>query len=192
MGNREDLLAGAKRCLYDKGYARTTARDIATAAGVSLAAIGYHYGTKDALLHQALTEALGEWGEDLARLMAREADPAASPEERFEQAWAAVVASFERNRPLWRLQFELIPQLDANDELRQAFAAATEAGRLGLVELFGAYATEGVDRLRLGALYQALLAGVAAQWLLDPGDTISGAQMLAAMRTITLAPRPTP
>ncbi|WP_027343747.1 TetR/AcrR family transcriptional regulator [Hamadaea tsunoensis] len=191
MGNREDLLEGAKRCLYDKGYARTTARDIATAAGVSLAAIGYHYGTKDALLHLALTEALAEWGEDLARLMARETDPVATPEQRFEHAWAAVLASFERNRPLWKLQFELIPQLDANEELRQAFTAATEAGRLGLVELFGAYGTEGADRLRLGALYQALLAGVAAQWLLDPGDTITGAQMLAAMRTLTPAPRPT-
>ncbi|MGH4006514.1 MAG: TetR family transcriptional regulator, partial [Pseudonocardiaceae bacterium] len=44
MGNREDLLAGAKRCLYEKGYGRTTARDIAAAAGgVSLAAIGYHF-----------------------------------------------------------------------------------------------------------------------------------------------------
>ena len=35
MGNREDLLAGAQRCLYEKGYARTTARDIASASGVS-------------------------------------------------------------------------------------------------------------------------------------------------------------
>ena len=33
MGNREDLLAAAKRCLYEKGYAHTTARDIAAASG---------------------------------------------------------------------------------------------------------------------------------------------------------------
>ena len=33
MGNREDLLAGAKKCLYEKGYARTTARDIAPRPG---------------------------------------------------------------------------------------------------------------------------------------------------------------
>jgi AcrR family transcriptional regulator len=42
VGNREQLLEAAKRCLYEKGYSRTTARDIATAANVSLAAIGYH------------------------------------------------------------------------------------------------------------------------------------------------------
>ena len=53
MGNREDLLAGAKRCLYEKGYASTTARDIATASGTSLAAIGYHFGSKEALMNQA-------------------------------------------------------------------------------------------------------------------------------------------
>jgi AcrR family transcriptional regulator len=46
MGNREELIAGAKRCLIEKGFARTTARDIASASGVSLAAIGYHFGSK--------------------------------------------------------------------------------------------------------------------------------------------------
>src|SRR6516225_8755418 len=61
MGNREALLAGAKRCLIEKGYARTTARDIAAASGVSLAAIGYHFGSKDALMNQAIYEFVGEW-----------------------------------------------------------------------------------------------------------------------------------
>ena len=58
MGNREDLLAGAKRCLIERGWAHTTVRDIASAAGVSHAAIGYHFGSKDALLTQALVEAV--------------------------------------------------------------------------------------------------------------------------------------
>ena len=33
MGNREALLEGAKRCLLEKGYSRTTARDIADEIG---------------------------------------------------------------------------------------------------------------------------------------------------------------
>lgn len=49
MGHREDLLEGAKRCLLEKGYARTTARDIGAASGTNLASIGYHYGSKEAL-----------------------------------------------------------------------------------------------------------------------------------------------
>ncbi len=50
MGNRDDLLDGAVRCLRDKGWARSTVRDIAAAAGVSHAAIGYHFGSREALL----------------------------------------------------------------------------------------------------------------------------------------------
>ncbi|GAB3827800.1 TetR/AcrR family transcriptional regulator [Kribbella italica] len=87
MGNREALIDGAKTCLREKGYTRTTARDIATAAGVSLAAIGYHFGSKDALLNEAMRQALGEWGDELSRTMSagpnadrqRPADPQLTP-----------------------------------------------------------------------------------------------------------------
>ncbi|WP_218934958.1 TetR/AcrR family transcriptional regulator [Actinomadura citrea] len=40
MGNREDLLGAAVRCIQEKGYAKTTLRDIAGVAGVSMAAVG--------------------------------------------------------------------------------------------------------------------------------------------------------
>jgi AcrR family transcriptional regulator len=69
VGNREALLAGARQCLFEPGYARTTARDIAAAAGVSLAAIGYHFGSKEALLNAAIIEATIEWGEQLERVL---------------------------------------------------------------------------------------------------------------------------
>ncbi|MFE3187699.1 helix-turn-helix domain-containing protein [Nocardia sp. NPDC059240] len=55
-------LAGARECLFGKGYARTTVRDIATASGVSMAAVGHHFGSKEALLTAALGEATREWG----------------------------------------------------------------------------------------------------------------------------------
>lgn len=45
--------------MADKGFARTTSRDIANTAGVSLAAIGYHFGSTVALLNTALIEAMG-------------------------------------------------------------------------------------------------------------------------------------
>ena len=69
MGNREALLTAAKQCLLEKGYNRTTARDIASAAGVSLAAIGYHFSSKDALLTEALLLAFGEWDQDLQQAL---------------------------------------------------------------------------------------------------------------------------
>src|SRR5438874_11236617 len=100
MGNREDLIAGAKRCLIEKGYARTTARDVASASGVSLAAIGYHFGSKDALMNQALFEAIGEWGDELQAALDDDVAPGASTLDRFHATWTRVIELFERNRPL--------------------------------------------------------------------------------------------
>src|SRR5215216_3582135 len=127
MGNREDLLAAAKRLLYEKGYARTTARDLAAASGVSLAAIGYHFGSKDALLNAARIEALGEWAEELGRTLASGADPKASPMQRFEAIWTKVVESFAAHgRSDLRGLVEMLAQLDQAPEVRAAVAEAQE------------------------------------------------------------------
>src|SRR5690242_12568992 len=78
MGNREALLAGATQCLIERGWAHTTVRDIAAAAGVNHAAIGYHFGSKDALLTQALVAAVEALGDELANT------PADPPERRWQ------------------------------------------------------------------------------------------------------------
>ena len=187
MGNRDDLLAGAKRCLMEKGYAGTTARDIATAAGTSLAAIGYHFRTTKALLNEALFEAMAEWGEELQRALAVDAGSDATPERRFEVAWTRIIESFARLRPLWAIQFELIAQMDRAPELREAFANANHLARLGLAEVFHHLDPDAdeAQALALGSFYQALLGGLAAQWLVDPDRTPSAAELTRALRTIT-------
>lgn len=183
VGNREDLLAGAKKCLYEKGYARTTARDIATAAGVSLAAIGYHYGTKEALLNAAVKQALEVWGAELGRIVAVSAD--GSPGDRFEAVWTQAIRSFADNRPLWSIQFELIGQGDA--ALLQTFADANREARLALAALFGDFGhPDERSRLVLGSLYQALLGGIASQWLVNPDDALTGTTLREALSLLPL------
>jgi AcrR family transcriptional regulator len=186
MGNRENLLDGAKRCLLSKGYTRTTARDIATESGVSLAAIGYHFGSKDELLRAALRQAIEEWGAEIGAILAAEAEPGASGAERFEATWRRVLESFARTRPLWAIQFEVIAQIERTPELRAAFPEANREARLGLAELFGADAAALGERRAemVGACYQALLAGLAAQALVDPGGMPSAADLLDAVRAI--------
>lgn len=181
MGNREDLLAGAMQCLYEKGYARTTARDIATAAGVSLAAIGYHYGTKDQLLNAALYQALEEWGDDLGKALAAASSPDATPGMRFEETWTQVIRSFAANHRLWAVQFELLAYLDQKPELQAAFAEANRQAQQGLGELFG------VQGKAAGAVFQALIGGLAAQWLIDPDSPPSGRELREAIRAIAEA-----
>src|ERR1700735_3175270 len=94
MDNREDLIAGAKRCLIEKGYTQTTARDIAAASGVSLAAIGYHFGSKDALMNQAVFEPIGDWGDEVQRALGGEGAPVGDELRRFESIMERTIAAF--------------------------------------------------------------------------------------------------
>lgn len=178
MGNREDLLAGAKACLFDKGFARTTARDIATASGVSLAAIGYHFGSKEALLTAALQGAIEEWGAGLAATLGKATDLAS--------AWTLVLESFAESGPLWAVQLELVAQAGRDPKLRAAFAGSNRQAREGLVDLFRSLHPDldPADVQRLGALYQALLVGSAATWLADPDSAPPAEDLLAAMRMV--------
>jgi AcrR family transcriptional regulator len=185
MGNREDLLAGAKQCLNQKGYARTTARDIAQAAGVSLAAIGYHFGSKEALLNQALFEAVGEWGEELERSLGT-SDAEAPMLERFESTWERVLAKLAEDRTFWVANFEILSQTERVPEIRQFFSEALKLGHPGLAELFlGIDPTADEKRARLlGQFCHALLVGVIVQWLIDPELAPSAHDLVQAVTTV--------
>ena len=95
--HRDLLLEAAKRLLCEKGYARTTARDLVAASGTNLASIGYHFGSKEALLNEAMAEGFAEWTERMDRLAL--ADPEATPAERFMTSMRAVLESFDQIRP---------------------------------------------------------------------------------------------
>ncbi|GAA1817296.1 TetR/AcrR family transcriptional regulator [Luedemannella flava] len=179
MGNREKLLDGALTCLLQKGYARTTARDIATTAGVSLAAIGYHFGTTEALLSAALFQAMGRWAEQLEQALVDDGDKGLPPVERRAAVWRRVIDSVRADPALWAVQFELVTEIQRRPELREQLAGAQVAAREGLAELF-----EGIDPAaepdrahRVGALYQALLTGVVAQHLVDPTHAPGAAEL---------------
>ena len=187
MSNRDELLIAAKRCLYEQGYSRTTARDLAAAAGVSLAAIGYHFRTKEALLNEALIAAIGEWGDELERALVADVDPNATLLQRFEAIWSRVIDLFATHRRLWIANFDTLSQIDQlPEEVRRVIAEAQQHGRLGLATLF-----QGIDpladeerALAVGSFYSALLLGVMAQWLTDPEHAPSGRDLATALRTI--------
>lgn len=163
LGNRE-LLEGARRCLLEKGFARTTARDIAAASGVSLAAIGYHFGTKDTLLTEALSQAISQWGDQLQKAFGRTSGR--TPAERFEHLFASIAETFDANRPLWLATFELVMQADHNPTARDALRRALPTARTGLAAvLLGVDEAEVTTDLATslgGALY-ALMAGTFIQ-----------------------------
>ena len=187
MGNREQLLAAAKRCLLGKGYARTSVRDIATAAGVSMAAIGYHYGTREALLGIALMELAGEWGEELQRVLSTSARQGAQPLERFEALWDAVLNSFAARRQMWAAQLDIMTQVDHVPQVREQLSAGLADGRLGLARiLHDSDEIPDDDEARaVGSFYLALLDGLLIQWLIDPDNAPTGADMAKALSRVS-------
>jgi AcrR family transcriptional regulator len=199
MGHREDLLEGAKRCLLEKGFARTTARDIVAASGTNLASIGYHYGSKDALLTAAYLDAIEEWGEEFSVALAADggAGRPAGPMEQFEAAWTRVIELFPAYQRLWALNSEIVAQADRLPEVRQALAKAqSEEGWPGLVSMFHGVDESEVDvqtAASVGKFYGALLNGVMAMWLFDPQSAPSGRDLAEGMRIIVermSGPRP--
>src|SRR3954452_16143012 len=120
MGHREALLAGARQCLEERGYARTTARDIVAASGTNLASIGYHFGSKEALLNEAIGHAFDEWTQQVGEIAL--AVPDASPLERMAASWVALLDSFERHRPMLVAFIEALAQAERSPELRAQLA----------------------------------------------------------------------
>jgi AcrR family transcriptional regulator len=190
VGHREDLLAGAKRCIYERGYARTTARDIVAASGTNLASIGYHYGSKEALLNAALIEATGEWGDEMAAAVAGVDDP--DPYRRFELAWDAVLATFENHRPMLAAHFEAVTQAVREGDVRDFLSAVLDEGRYGLAQLFYGLDREADGEIAwaVGCFLNAMLTGVMAQWLVAPDRSPNGRQLALALRAVVTGVRP--
>ena len=63
---RQLLLHAALRLFSEKGFAKTSTREIALAAGANIAAISYYFGDKAGLYRAAFTEPLGCAHEDAA------------------------------------------------------------------------------------------------------------------------------
>lgn len=183
MGHREDLLDGAVRCLREKGYGRTTARDIVAASGTNLGSIGYHYGSTEALLNAAVMKAMGDFGDQLQAAMTAEIDPSATPLERFEQYWTLVIASFEEYRQVWAATFDVFGVGERVPAVRDAIAQGMQDGRIGWARLLGG----GVDaetEYAVGSIHQALLSGVLVQWLVDPDRAPSARDLARGMASI--------
>ncbi|MFP5069010.1 TetR/AcrR family transcriptional regulator [Pseudonocardia nantongensis] len=189
MGHREELLDGAAQCLYEKGFGRTTARDVVSASGTNLASIGYHFGSKDALLTEALMGATTAWSEELDRALAEPDNIAASdPDRRVADTWSRVIGLFSSQRRLWATHVEALAQAERLPELRTALAEAQREVREGLALTFHTLPDDpaAADRRAhvLGTVYQALLTGVMVQWLLDPDTAPTGIDIADGLREI--------
>jgi len=64
---RAHLLRTALRLFSEKGFAKTSTREIAQTAGANIAAISYYFGDKAGLYRAVLNESLGQPCDDISR-----------------------------------------------------------------------------------------------------------------------------
>jgi AcrR family transcriptional regulator len=189
MGNREDLLAGARKVIIERGVAKATARDIAAAAGVSLAAIGYHFGSKERLLTEALTDALGTGiGDGMGELIREGAGT--PPLEAFAHTWNGIPGIFAANREAILASFENTMRVVRDADAQQHMHAAIAEAHRGIAEdLRAAHPQLSDDEaLALAQLDFVLVQGLALLWLVSPDGEVPSGDRLADAVTALVAP----
>ncbi|WP_378742340.1 TetR family transcriptional regulator [Nocardia brasiliensis] len=190
MGNREDLLAGARKAIVERGVAKTTARDIAAAAGVSLAAIGYHFGSKEQLITEALADALGNAIGDSMEAMIRDASgvPLATG---FARLWNAMPRVFEENRDSMVASMENLVRVARSAESRNFYAESLPT----IYREMGETLRETHPQLTqqqaesIAQLYFVLAQGLGVLWVVAPdGDLPNGDRLAEALTAIAGTP----
>jgi len=184
MGHREELLDGAKKCLLEWGYAHTTARDIVAVSGTNLASIGYHFGSKDQLLVEAMMQLMQDWGDRFSPPALR--DVQMPSRERFTGAWTRLVEQFQADPQLLIASFEIFAQIRRTPELKTVMAEAYESIRGDFAYDFLSPDAElqGKTLRAVSSLMLALLSGLATQYLADPERAPSVEDIVAGLRFI--------
>lgn len=189
MNTKDKLLAAARKCLLELGYARTTVRDLVAASGANQAAINYHFGSKEKLLVTALNQLNTTWGELLFTALTGPdgADGTAGKRTRaskvdHEALWERIIASIQENRALWFVNFESVASARHDDQIKDMIAEGQVASRTSLARAFAGLAEDDDAETvhAVGSHYHALLVGVAVQWLTAPDHAPSARQIAAA------------
>jgi AcrR family transcriptional regulator len=167
---RAKLLQGTLACLRSRGLAGTTSRDIAAAAGVNVAAITYHYGSKDELVSQALLQAVRAWLEPAQQVLAR---AAGAPASIALEAIELLRRSFDEASELLPAYFEALLQAPRRASLRQGVEQLL--GELRVLLRAGMQRQQAAGLLpawvepdSMAALFLALADGVALHAALGP------------------------
>jgi AcrR family transcriptional regulator len=184
MSNRDALLEGAKRCLREKGYARTTARDLVAASGTNLSSIGYHFGSKEALLAEAFDEVFIEWTNQLTATALD--DPAANALQRMVTSWKAMLDTLPEHENLMLAYVESVGPTVRSEALRKQLAEHYDRVRLEVANTVKQSLGEdaiasGADPEIIASFLIAVCDGFMIQFLVDPARSPTGDQFVTAL-----------
>lgn len=189
MSQREDLLAAARKLLVEKGYDRTTARDLAAEAGAHLGSIGYHFGSKDDLMTAATLQAQGEWGALVDRAV--ESAAASRPDQRLRACLDALIDAVSDQPEILVASCQAMAKAALDPSIRGTLAEVHGGARSDFAALALGVTREEVDDAQarsLGSLVHAIVIGISMQLMLDPESAPTGDELVAALRVLAVGP----
>jgi AcrR family transcriptional regulator len=181
--NRQQLLEGTLRCLERLPPERITARAIADESGANLASIAYHFGSKDALVTEAVVEGLDRWLEEIAAGLAHL--DAASPEERLRAAARVIETTRRRHEGLARNFLGALQRARTSRRVQAVLAEGfrhTRPNVAAVLDLGGDQVGEDA-----AGLLHALFIGLLFQSLLDRDLAIEGERLEVALARVRRA-----
>jgi AcrR family transcriptional regulator len=187
--NKTALIEAAKQLVGERGYAGTSVRDLVAASGTNLAAVNYHFGSRDQLLTQAVLESFLEWTDRLGR--AARADPKAGPVEQILASVHAMLGDFAETEAMFASFLEAVLQARRSPELRGQLAEhyAEQRRRVGELVVGGQGDRQVPARMVevIASLLIAVTDGLLLQSVLDPGAVPTGDELTLLAGGVTAA-----
>jgi AcrR family transcriptional regulator len=183
VSNRDALLEGALQCLEELGYGEVTTRDIAQAAKANVASITYHFGSKDALIAEALAEGFRRWLAEFTSEVTRTG--AANREARLQSAVRALGESIKSHAGMARAFIAALSRAPHDEHLRDLLGASYRETRTSIAAFLEL--GEGEQGELLAGILIAMFDGLLIQWLIDPEQgTRDLAQLPSLLGTLSI------
>jgi AcrR family transcriptional regulator len=186
---RRALLTATRTCIGRKGLAATTSRDITAEAGANLAAITYHFGSKEELVADALLEELRSWLTPTLEVLGGDGDPST----RTMLAIQTLMTTFQEHRsaaPAYVqavAQAPVLPSLQAGLVQLWAELRGLLAGDITGMQQRGELPSW-IDPITMAAVLVAVANGLVLQVTVDP-DGPSLADMATQFGALLLTVR---
>jgi AcrR family transcriptional regulator len=156
-----------------------------------VASINYHFGSKDALVNEALGQCFGMWNQRVAE--AFETAAGLGPRDQLAAILRAAIDSFAELRSSVHACVETYAPALRSEELRARMAAGYAAVRESAVqqatahmEVVGLAAPDNLSAIT--SVLMAVCDGLMLQWIADPSVTPTADETLDALATLgTLA-----
>lgn len=168
--HRTKLLEAARTLLRERTYGNITARDLVAASNTNLGSIGYHFGSKEALLNEAIGLALEEWADAIIR--ATHIDPGPGPLS-LTDSLRTVLDEYGSIRPYYHAYIEALARSARSPQLREQLAGHYNRQRDRVASLLIDSLQDPIDPTdarHLASVMIATVDGLLIQTFIDPDN----------------------